>query len=245
MSTLSASVVLPVNHVDGLSISWASNTTLTVATGSCKDSTNAFDLTLRSATTLSSAFVGVNGLDTGTVAAAQVYAVFVIGQSTGYLPVATLLSTSLTAPVMPTGYDIFRRVGFATTVGSNFIKMTQTGANANRTYWLDTAISVLSGGSSATLAAVDLSACVPAIATKVYFDATFTPNGAGDVASLTDGSSVATVILTLSGSVAHVAQKAQLVTLASLVSGVPKIQYLVTASGALTLLVGAFEDYLA
>lgn len=245
MSNLSPCVTLPVNHVDGLAVSWASNSTISVAAGSCKDSTNNFDLTLRSATTLSSAFVGVNGLDTGTVAAAQVYAVYIIGQATGYSPVATLLSTSLTAPVLPTGYDIFRRVGFATTVGSNFIKMIQTGANANRTYWLDTAASVLSGGSSATLEAVDLSAYVPAINTKVSFNALFTPAVAGDMAGITSGSSVATTILKMTGVVAAKVQGAQLTTLATLVSGVPTVQYIVTASGALDLLVTSFEDYLA
>jgi hypothetical protein len=242
---MAPSSTLPVNHIDGLSVAWASNSTLTVAVGSCKDSTNTFDMQLRAITTVSSAFVGVNGLDTGTVAAAQIYAVYVIGSSQGYLPIATLLSTSATAPYMPTGYDLFRRVGWAVTVGSNFIKMIQTGANATRTYWLDTAVSVLSGGTSATLAAVDLSAVIPAINTKVYLNALFTPNAAGDMAAVTSGSSVATTILKMTGVVAAKVQGVQLITLATLVSGVPKVQYIVTASGALTLLVTAFEDYLS
>jgi len=238
-------VNLPFAYANGLAVSWASNTTLSVALGQCRDSTNAFDLVISAAKTINAAVNGVNGLDTGTFAASTTYAVFVIGDSSGFSATGTLISTSATAPVLPTGYDIFKRVGWAFSDSStHFILATQTGNGLVREYWFDTMISVLSGGSSATLAAVDLSAAVPAIKAKVYLNAIFTPNAAADVATITSGSSVATTILELTGVVAAKAQAAQLITLSTLVSSVPKIQYKVTASGALTLYVTAFEDTL-
>ena len=54
---------------------------------------------------------GVDGLDTGSPSASTWYAIHVITNAAGTL-VASLLSLSPTAPTLPSGYTLFRRVGW-------------------------------------------------------------------------------------------------------------------------------------
>jgi len=55
---------------------------------------------------------GAGGLDTGTVAVDTFYHIFVIHDTSGTsTPVTTGLASTSTAPTMPTGYDVYRRVG--------------------------------------------------------------------------------------------------------------------------------------
>ena len=65
--------------------------------------------------TLNTAGAGVNGLDTGTIAASTWYAVWVINNGT---TTASLLSLSPTAPTMPGGYTHKARVGWIRTDGT-------------------------------------------------------------------------------------------------------------------------------
>lgn len=61
--------------------------------------------------TIDDTVVGANGLDSGTLAANQKYAVHAITNDTGLL-VGGLLSLSATAPTLPAGYTKFRRIGW-------------------------------------------------------------------------------------------------------------------------------------
>lgn len=80
---------------------------------------------------------GANGLDTGAPANSTWYAVFVITNSTGSL-IAALLSLSGTAPTMPGGYTLFRRVGWVRRNGSgNFVRFRMQG---DWVYWVDAAV---------------------------------------------------------------------------------------------------------
>ena len=113
-STVTATV--PNGYIDNLALSYNSMTVMNVAAGVCADSTNAKLLTLAAFTkTLQSsgawtAGSGNNGLDTGARASITWYHVFVIADSTG-ATVDVLFSLSATAPTMPSGYTLFRRVG--------------------------------------------------------------------------------------------------------------------------------------
>lgn len=79
---------------------------------------------------------GANGLDSGAVANNTWYSVWVIGTPAG--ATASLLSTSATTPLMPTGYTYKSRVGWLRTNGSaQFRGSIQKG---NRAQW------VVSGG---------------------------------------------------------------------------------------------------
>jgi len=90
-------------------------TRITVSAGQCRDSTNSKDI--RRLTPINKDLtapwaVGNNngGRDTGSLAAAQTWHVFVIlNPSTSVTDV--LLSQSPTAPALPSGYTYFRRVG--------------------------------------------------------------------------------------------------------------------------------------
>ena len=62
-----------------------------------------------------SASVGVDGLDTGVLAASTWYSVWVISDGTN---VKSLLSLSATAPTMPAGYTFKARVGWIRTDGT-------------------------------------------------------------------------------------------------------------------------------
>lgn len=229
-------------YIKGLGISWASNTTLTVAAGECSNSTNAYDLRIASALTLNAAVVGANGIDTGALANSTVYNVFAIWQQVGFSVPAVILSTSAT-PIYPNGYDICRRIGYAVTDGSaHFLLIYQFGSGEHRKYVYDAALSVLSGGASASYAAVDLSAAVPVVSTPVTFQAILTPTAADDVATVRPSGSASTTHCTISGVVAAKIQQMQIIVPSLVVSGVPKVDYIVT--GTLSLLVSAFEDYL-
>jgi hypothetical protein len=234
------------NTAYGLNIAWASNTTFTVSTGVIRDSLNIREITISSAKTINAAYTGLDGLDTGALAASKQYAVFVIGDSSGAKASGCLISLSATLPTLPTGYDVFRRIGWIFTDGSShFLLAYQTGAGLVREYQYDAAASVLSGGTSATFAAVDLSAFVPAASIiPVTLNASFTPNAAGDTCALRPtGSSDATGLI-LSGPTAAKVSAYIVRTFAKLSSSVAKVDYLVTASGALTLKVIGFTDYL-
>lgn len=78
-------------------------------------------LTLASAEQIDLSTSGVDGLDTGTVAADTHYSVWVIGDSTATNPTATLASLSTTSPTLPSGYDRKRRRGWVLTDGSSNI----------------------------------------------------------------------------------------------------------------------------
>lgn len=80
---------------------------------------------------------GANGLDTGAPSNNNWYAVFVITNALGTL-VASLLSLSGTAPTMPGGYTLFRRIGWVRRNGSgNFVRFRMQG---DWVYWVDAAL---------------------------------------------------------------------------------------------------------
>lgn len=253
MTTISSPVVqLPIPQIYNLVPTWVSNTSLTVSAGYAWDSTFTYSLTVPSTLTLDATTVGANGLDTGSLGASKWYYLYVIGDATGFNTPKLLLSLSATAPYMPAGtsesttYNIMRLIGiWPTDSSSHLINATVVGKSNDRTLYYDTKIAALTAGTSATYAAVDLSASVPPIAfTPVTFNSQFTPNAAADVASLRPTGSSATSDLTITGVVAAKAQGGQIKLLSNLASSVAKIDYLVTASGSLTLAVLSFDYYI-
>lgn len=114
-------------YIDGLITSRASTTTVTVAAGAARDSTDAHCIYLSAATTKTlqssgswAAGTGNNGLDTGARANSTWYHVWAISQAAGASP-DVLFSTSATTPTMPSGYTLKRRIGSIRTDGSGNI----------------------------------------------------------------------------------------------------------------------------
>lgn len=236
-------------YSNGLNVSWTSNTTLTIAPGQCRDSTNSFDITLLQNTVLNAANTGLNGLDQGVLANNTMYYPFVIYDSSLQHIVGTILSASATNPYMPF-YGYFRRVGVAKTDGSaHFLKFYRKSINSNFVFhqW-DSPITVLSGGTATTFTAQSLATAAPAQAERVYLKTIYTPALAANTASIRPTGSAAAAgscPIDLKESVNAVAVNRNMIPiLPQPSSGNLSIDYVVTASDTLTLQVAAFEDKL-
>lgn len=88
----------------GLRVACPGGTSVTIAPGLTYDDSFTSPMLLANTATVSISANGANGLDTGTAAANTWYYVWLILNRTTNT-VAGLLSTSRTAPTMPTGYD--------------------------------------------------------------------------------------------------------------------------------------------
>lgn len=237
------------NDVNGLAVSVASTTTLGVASGQVRDSSNQNQMDLATAVVINFANIGVvNGLDTGAIGASKLYYVYLIGDSldpSGEVhPVGGLASLSA-SPLLPPGYDQYRRIGWARSgAGSTLLTMYQSGNGNRRSYSYDTMIAALASGTSQTLAAIDVSAsCPPLDNMKVNFFVEFTPAAAGDTVKFAPFGSTATLIPGVSGAVAAVKQSMQVPVLAKLDTATPKVLYINSAAACDSdVWVQGFED---
>lgn len=179
-------------YINGLNLSYATTTTMTVGTGQCRNSSDVVDINVDAALTINTASSGVNGLDQGSIANNTLYAVFVVADSSEKLPVCAMLSTSATAPVLPYGYDAIRRLGWVRTNGSaQILDFTQRGAGALRNMYYAASIATdITAGASATFAAVDASGSAPSTAVELIVKATLTADAGGTRSvALRDGGS--------------------------------------------------------
>lgn len=177
--------------------------TVLISAGQARDSTDINDIVLPAtvapgaanpnnvpvdanapAYTLNSAQTGAGGLDVGTIAIDLLYAVYVIASSNSNVQPSTLLSLSFTQPLLPFGYDMFRRVGAVLTAHANarFKWFDQRG----RDMWYATNVIALAAGAATTLTSFNLSAAgagtanqVPVTATKAYVLAALTADAGG------------------------------------------------------------------
>jgi hypothetical protein len=95
----------PRSYLSGYGMTPVSATAISIAVGEARSDNNTYDITLASATALSLASTGANALDTGTVTSATWYHVFAISKAEG-VSAATLASTNLSSPTMPSGYTV-------------------------------------------------------------------------------------------------------------------------------------------
>ena len=257
---------LPRLYTQGLQLSAASTTVIALSPGAARDSTNSIDMVVglqnyfgidnpavqfsgyQAGLFVNSAVNGVNGLDTGTIAASTQYAVYLIGDSRNYNNTAAVLSlTSNVAPLLPSGYDSYRLIGFWATDGSShFVYATNKPQNIGGllTYFNNPGLSVLTGGTATSFTAIDLTtnAAVPTTTLQnviVTFLATFTPVAAGDTAQFRPtGSSATGGLPTITGIAAGIAQTQYIQVIAGVGSSKPEIDYKLTSgSDALTLTV--------
>ena len=259
MSALQPIYNLPIQYKQGGSITVASGTTLSIS--SCLVRANADELDInigdyfgdQDSTTLNAALNGLNGLDTGSLAASTVYAVYAIADQAGYNQPGFLLSTSLTAPVMPNGiygsnYNSFVRIGWAVTGGaSTFLTLKQSGQGSVVEYSYDLPVQVLNAGASAVQAAVDLSAAVPAVeGMQVKLGCSLNPAAASRTAKICySGGTIASSQNVMTGQVAAVLLTQVLELPVALISGDPKVDYIMSnADSNLTMYVNGFTDLL-
>lgn len=246
----------PNRYMTGLRLAYVSATSINVLEGQARDSTNTNDLGIGTyvsnsetvAATISTAVNGPNGLDKGTVIANARYAVFIIGDSSNYHPVAGLISNSTNLPTLPFGYDIFRRIGFVATDGSaNLYKFYQYGRGFYRSYYFDAPISLLSGGSATSFTAITLTASgsyFPPIDSEAYLKISYTPNSATNIAEFLPGSSSASNGIVVFGTGVAGAQQGNIIVPATATSGIATIKYKVATSDSLSVSLVGFRDYL-
>lgn len=162
-----------------------------------------------------------------------------------FQPAQGLISTSATAPVLPAGYDMFRRIGYVLTDGAaHFLKFVQDGNNSQRWMWYDAPISVLAATAAAAFTAQSLAAAVPPKATLVTLLADLLPNIAAEFVALQPASSTNATgyYAKMSGSVAAVHTFGNLTVPCSLVAGVPNINWVTDAASTVALSVNAYLD---
>lgn len=246
---------LPHLYISGMNISVASTTVLAIAPGQCRDSDDTIDMpigypNLQGNTVpatlfagyipgllINSAVVGANGIDQGTLGASLQYAVYVIGDSRGYNPVAGIITlTSNPLPLLPLGYDSYRLLGFIETDGSShFVYATHKPQNmvGALEYILQPPVSVLSGGNATSFTAIDMSGAIPTTTLPniiVTLLVTFTPAAAGDVVTFRPTGQTTGAYWTIVGAAAGIAQTQYLVMIAGVGSSKPEIDYEVTSS---------------
>src|SRR6266478_1026073 len=188
MSNLNIPVVnAPYLNVSNCVLAWGSNTTLTMSAGTARDSTNVADIILPLAVTVNAANHGINGLDTGSLTTSRLYTVFAVGDSTNNNVAGAMISLSASAPLLPSGYDMFRAIGSVATDGSSHFLLGWWYGTANiRWFTYDVPIATaITAGASATYAPAVLTNFVPAQANlPVLVESNWTANAAGDTLAL-------------------------------------------------------------
>lgn len=229
-------------YINGFGISndvTTPNTILDIAGGSCLDSTGAYQLSSNTVIKINSAINGLNGLDTGAIAASTIYPVYLVWDPVSFQPTGAMISLSYTQPLMPFGYNAFLLIGYVTTDGSkNFLKGYWTAGNTSMRFFIYDAFQVtaVTAGASTTYANVNLIHLVPNINnTPVSIFTNFSANAAADTLSLQAGNATGDQVI-ITGSVvtgtAHTTTLsnllAQSVSITSVIS--PVINYKVSSA---------------
>lgn len=224
-------------------------TVLDVAPGSCLDSTGTFQLSLPLAVKINAANVGLNGLDTGVLAASKVYAVYLVCDPVTQQASGAMISLAYgagNAPLLPYGYSAYALIGYVTTDSSiHFLKGYWSDNDAaRRVFTYDVFISVGSTSTEAAYTNVDLTKFVPLVnnlRTQIY--ASIVPGVAGNFLSLQGGNATGAQALVVGqatsvASTATVNVLAQTVSLASVPS--PVINYKNSGTDTIALSVAGY-----
>lgn len=147
-ATVSIPLNATTNWIDGLKLSWVSNDVIQISAGSCVDSTNASVMTLASTQNVDISTTGINKLDTGTQANSTWYFVWLCSGGSG---TGAVLSTSSTAPTLPTGYTTYKRLLGAVynSSGGNILEFYQIGKKNDRTFIWSVYRAVVTAGNPA------------------------------------------------------------------------------------------------
>lgn len=220
------------------------NTKLDVAVGSILDSSKTFQLNLDVAVTIDASVVGLNGIDTGALAASTLYKVFLVADPQSYNVTGAIISASST-PVLPYGYGAYALIGYVATDGaSHFLKGYWTDDKSSlRTFMYDAPqATAITAGNAVAYTAIDLSALVPAVANiPVYVDSALTPSAASQTLKLQPAAGTGDMV-TITGQVNAVVVSSQDLVIATLVAGLPKVNYKVSNAGAAAAInVGGYQ----
>lgn len=194
-----------------------------------------------------------NGLDTGALAAATLYAVYAIASSNSAVQPATLLSLSFSQPLLPFGFDMYRRIGsvFSNAAGTGFTYFHQRGNGSGRfTYYMTNFPTAVVAGASATWAPVTLTTWVPSTASHVVIKSVLTSDAGATRTVIYDADAAVTVANGAAGA-QIMSSPASTVTSSSLfvpvttAAAVQTIQYAVSnTAAAVAVTIEGFLDLL-
>lgn len=241
---------------------------LSILAGMCRDSNDNIDIRLgdsnpnqEGVTTsapvrIDNTKAGVGGLDEGDVLADTMYAIYIIADSRGYLPVSAIATLGLNiyrvgGPLMPAGYDSSRFIGFwATDSNTDWLTGYYFGLGNDLLFTYDEpqATSVVAGTSN-SYTYVDLLAFVPDIHNiPVSILTVFSPGAASDTLTLASGRSTepgGQVVITGQVSGVNVTSVnsviAQHVIINPAPLPLPVIQYKVSGSDSVAIYVAGFS----
>ncbi len=240
---------VPWAYANGLQISnnaTTPNTSIDVGVGSTLDYTLTYQIDLTESVTLNATTNGINGLDTGSLAASSMYAVYLVGDAVNANATGVLLSlaTFTAAPVLPFGYNVLNIIGFvATDSSSHFLKGIWTSSNSNARLFMYDApqATSITAGNATSYTTVDLSPLVPSfpsvnflgytpVPREVYISSAFTPGAASRILNMHPGTATGDAI-TITGQVTSVVVTTQSLLFATYATSAPRIQYKVSNSG--------------
>ena len=240
------------NYCNGLGISnnaTTPNTMIDVAVGNMLDSTGTFQISLDTAVTINAANTGLNGIDTGALAASTVYSVFLVSDPVSLKVSGCMISLSSTAPYLPEGYSAFALIGYAVTDASvHFLKGYWTAGNTTvRQFVYDAPqATAITAGAATAYTGVVLTTLVPSKAnTTVSIAYDMTPSAASRVMSLQPyGATGDAVKITSQVTGVNVTGNASVRS--RLNAGVPTINYKWSAGGgdAVALNVAGYDFFL-
>ena len=157
----------PRGYASGMRLSFTSVSIVAIGTAGVtsvvRDSTDGVDISFAGTLTAVITTPGAGGLRSAEAESANTwYAVFVIDGPT--VSPAGFLSV-LTSPSLPTGYTVFRRIGWVRNDGSsNFRRFNQRGAGNDRRYGYDVTeatTQVLTGGTATSWTGVSMTSFIP------------------------------------------------------------------------------------
>ena len=244
-------------------------TKLSVLAGNCRDSNDIIDFNfgdfnpnINGAITsapvrIDNTINGAGGLDQGHILANTMYAIYIIADSRGYMPISAVATGALNifavppGPLMPAGYDANRLIGFWGTDNNKlWLNGYYYGLGNDLVFTYDTPqLTSVIGGSSNTFAYVNLFNFIPDIENiPVSISTVFSSGAAGDTLTLASGrstSSVGQVVIT--GQVAGVNVTSvntlitQHVTVSPLPFPSPVIQYKVSGTDTVSIYVNGYS----
>lgn len=123
-------------YINGMKCIYENPSNISVGGGQCRDSTNSIDIVFNGLVQANIGRVGAGGVDQGVLAASDFVYIFAIADSNAYNEPSVLLSKSFSSPVLPDGYDSFRRVGSMKIDGGGFVfPFVALGNQSNRTFF--------------------------------------------------------------------------------------------------------------
>jgi len=243
MSIETPIVNAPNLYIDDLRITYVVSNAIALSNGGARNSSNINDISYESPTIIDGSKSGViNGLDQGSITADTIYCVYAIGDSTQNNLNGGILSLNSNTPLIPGGYDMFRRLGWVLTDSSALIiPFREFGRERSRVMWYAIEQVALTNGSETDFTSIDLSGLLGATATNVIMNVLYTPSSPANICQfLPPGDDYEEGIVKYGCGVANAQQGQVIIPSAS----IPSIQYKVESGDTLSLAVAGYYYYL-